>query len=110
MARFARILPLYLDVVKMSHKHRVVQKHLIQRLRGECSDVVFTQPQPLFYHISANDAASAMMTGAAAVATEAPLPGVSTWYFWLLEGASFVSSMVTVPVPCRGAMPNDLHF
>ena len=66
--------------------------------------------EPLFYRRSASDTATAMMTGAAAVVTVAPLPGVSTWYFWLLEGASFVSSMVTVPVPCSGAMPNDLRF
>ena len=54
------------------------------------------------------------MTETAAAVVEVPLPpllpGVSTWYFCLLDGASFVSSMVTVPVPCRGAMPNDLRF
>lgn len=36
-----------------------------------------------------------------------PSSGVSTLYFFL-AGARLVCSITTVPVPCRGAIPNDL--
>ena len=76
-------------------------------------DMDITQPcSDFFYHSTVRSARSAVMTEAAEAAPALPLlPGVSTWYFCcLLDGASFVSSMVTVPVPCSGAMPNDLWF
>ena len=76
-------------------------------------DMDITQPcSDFFYHSTVRSARSAVTTEAAEAAPAPPLlPGVSTWYFCcLLDGASFVSSMVTVPVPCSGAMPNDLRF
>ena len=62
-----------------------------------------------FYHVATAIASSeAAVAASEASAAVAPLPGVSTWYRCFLP--SFVSSMVTVPVPWSGAIPNDLRF